>query len=105
MNDGIVLHPTRGVDPHKCFCPVCYNDTCELSLGYLRAHCNKEGLIKSVFPADKKSSVPQEAGDFFRDLEPEEKVPGGVCGKCEAIMAEQDTVVAAGGVFRKRKSP
>jgi len=99
------LHKEKGVNARLTYCPRCGGEGPDLVL--VGAHdkvykCLSCGMVH--FGGRPKGGRCQEcAGDvkFERKLEDHEKLPGGLCEKCEEEAAEHKKIVEEGGVYFK----
>ena len=107
MSD-IILHPTKGVNAHLTKCVQCGEDGQDLlMLGrvnkiYKCNACNAENL-DHVQPA-KCARCGERGLKFVRELDDGERIPSGLCKKCEDEAALHRKEVEAGGVYFQCKS-
>lgn len=98
---GILLHPTKGVNPYLTYCPRCGGDGRDLILVGRKDSVNECRACKlTVFgggPCPKCGM----STEFVRKMEDREKLPGGLCEACEKEEAEHEAAVAEGGVYFK----
>jgi hypothetical protein len=95
MSNSIPLHPTKGVNPALCFCPICGGDTNELALlGAYKIYTCRCGVVHYGRPKQPRDC---RCGDFqateSRELRDGEKVPGGSCDKCRDILKTTNIVI------------
>lgn len=100
---SIKLHPEKGVNPKLTYCPRCGGPGRELILVgadegvYKCSSCEITvfGYGHGTCPSCKKSHVLKRE----RMIGEHEKLPGGLCEKCEKEEAEHKAIVEAGGVY------
>lgn len=105
---GIPLHPTKGVNPRLTFCPRCGGDGRELILIGANdkvitcPHCGMNAIgfkTAQLCPSCKKRLT----GGKVRTLEDHEKLPGGLCLKCEEEVKKVEELIKDGAVHVKCK--
>lgn len=105
---SIPLHPTRGVNPRLTFCPRCGGDGRELILIGANdkvitcPHCGMNAIgfkTTQLCPSCKKRL----SGGKVRTLEDHEKLPGGLCLKCEEEVKKVEELIKDGAVHVKCK--
>lgn len=101
----ITLHPKLGVNPRLTFCPRCGGDARELML--IGANdsvyqCRVCHLTHYGRPDKGRDCVNEKCHgqfEFVRKLDDHEKLPGGLCEKCEAEDNTFKAIVAEGGIY------
>lgn len=102
MNGNIELHPEKGVNPRITVCCQCGED---IGLVLLGRHehkdiCNKCGLVYyGGKPLGGECPRCHTYGWHREPIEEHEKIPEGLCEKCQESQRELDKVVAEGGIY------
>ena len=104
---SIRLHKTDGANPRLTICQQCGEDVGLALIGALdwKSKCQKCGLIHyGGYPKDHRCPVQGCGGSMFRDgkIEEHEKLPGGICDKCEKLNKQTKQMVEEGGIYFKR---
>lgn len=103
--DNLILHKTKGVNPHMTFCPRCHAEANELLLlGHVdHVHvCKGCGLahLENTAPRMCRNSRCQNGNFESRKLGDNERLPASEpCDACKTELAEHKAVVDAGGVY------
>jgi len=99
--ESIPISREGGLEPRLCFCPRCGGDSPEcLTIG--------AGIVKVVAGERAVYCYGGEAFKALRELgrgakivplEPDERVPGELCPRCQQELEEWDEIVLAGGLY------
>lgn len=104
MKGDIPLHPTRVLDPHLTICTRCGGDGDALTVGYIMKKV-VDGVTHYA-PVNQLVTHDAEHGltkGGWVDLDEGERVPMGLCHKCEEEVALHKKIVAEGGIYFRCK--
>lgn len=98
------LHPTKGLNPHLTYCPRCGGIGPELILLGLHDYtieCNECDTVNIGGGAKCGQCGARPLLGERREIGEHDRLPGSLCGPCEAESKQYDEIVKAGGVYWK----
>lgn len=106
MSHALSLHPTLGVNPYLSFCPRCGGDGPDIMLIGNRTAVHQCRSCNTMLFGSKSYEPCGKCGasgphTYLREIEKWDKLPGGLCEKCEKEEKEHLEMVQAGGVYFK----
>ena len=100
MSRSIRISDNPENDVHMTSCTRCGGDGPGIILGTLTKlyQCRE---CDTLLYGTSKCPTHGRTGMFVRKLEPNEKIPNGICDDCKKELAEHKAIVAAGGIYWK----